>query len=127
MISLRDFKGGDVFEIDKIYQKQPWNGIPTLENVLVNRTVIKENEVVGYGVVKNFTIATMIIDPDLEKRDKASAVRQLLSVAISAGRERGLEQLYLTTPMENFADVLRNSYGFVNCPNPFLVLSLENK
>lgn len=127
MIYLRDFDNSDILDIDAVYRKQPWNGVPSLKNVIVNRTIFKDQTIVGYGVVKRFAVATMVVDPDLRKRDKAEIVRGMLRIAIESGRVNGLEQLYLTTPMENFADVLRNSYGFVNCLNPFLVLDLENK
>lgn len=125
MVILRNFQQEDVEPLSEIHRKQPDLGIPSLSHVFVNKTIESDGKVLGYGVIKQFAEAVLILDGDVLKRDKVEALRQVMRIAIKASEEANLEQLYLTTSHPGWAYALQNSYGFVKCPDPFYLLNLR--
>jgi len=116
----------DIVPIDEIYRKDPEIGIPSLEMVIVNTTLVDETgKVVGYGVVKEFCEAILKLDPDLRKREKVEALQAAMKVAINNSRVRGVEYLYIISNSPEFTRVLQKQYSFRSCPGELLVLDLK--
>ena len=61
MIISREFQLEDIEGINSIYEKQDEFGIPSLENVVINSTLIDEDtgKIVGYGAVKLFAAQSL--------------------------------------------------------------------
>lgn len=125
MINSRDLRDSDIKAIDDIFKKQPGLGVPSTRNMVVNGIVEKDGKLLAYGVVKLFGEASLIVDNDISKKDKAKVIREVMNIAILASRGKGLEYLYLISNSDSFSDVLRKSYGFINCPGQLLMLDLE--
>lgn len=124
MIILRDFYESDIPGISEIHERQPNLGVPSLDHVFINKTIEQDGKILGYGVVKQFAEAVLILDHSLDKRTKAEAVKQSMRIAIHGAEMLNLEQLYITTPYEGFSKVIQKHYNFVECPNTFYLLNL---
>lgn len=124
-VRLRDFRESDIVGISDIHEKQPGLGVPSLSNVITNRTVVDGDKVLGYGVLKHFAEAVLIVDNDISIRQRAEVARQVMYCVIADATLAGLEQLYLTTNHKGWQAVIQKHYGFVQCPDPFFLLNLE--
>lgn len=125
MTIVRDFKIEDVQPIDCIFKRQPSIGVPSLKNLVINATITDDNgKIVGYGAVKIFTEAVLILDKSLSKQEKAKAVIEAMQTAILFSKDAGVEQLYAIASDPSFAEVLRHRYGFEECPGALLMLDL---
>lgn len=125
MITARKFQFSDRFSIDRIYRKSPEIGIPSLSNSIINTTLVDGGDkIVGYGIVKNFPEAVLKLDPDLRPREKVRALQAAMNVAIKGSKLAREEYLYVISNEFNFTRVLKNHFGFVDCPGDLLVLDL---
>lgn len=125
IVTFHDFNEADIPEISLIHAKQPSLGVPSLKNVIANRTIVLDGKIVGYGVVKQFSEGVLIIDEDLSIRDKAEIVKGAMRIAIASAELAGSELLYITSSHGGFRQVLKKHYGFLSCPDEFLVLNLN--
>lgn len=140
----REFQKEDIEAIDKIFQKQPDLGIPSLKNVIKNCTFVvtagsknikmAEEKIVGYGVlhnngfISNFPEATLIIDKKLRSIDKGRAVRDGINMGIKACKEAGLETLFIIVDDEkypNYTKILENHFDAVKVPGTLLMIEVE--
>lgn len=127
MIVTKEFSARDIIEIDKIYQKAPLLGIPSLSYNLKNATLLKEDKVIGYGTIKLFAEGFLILDSDLGLKDKCQAVREALKTMILYARDAGLEQLFVISNESGYSRILRNKYGFKAVPGELLMLDLSEE
>jgi N-acetylglutamate synthase-like GNAT family acetyltransferase len=123
MIIMRDFKPEDVPGIDEVFHKQQF-GVPSLNHVFVNKVIEQDGRIIAYGVVKQFAEAVLILDQTLPIRTKAEVVKQVIPAAAEICANLGLEQLYLTTNNEGYAQTLQKRYGFIQCSTPYYLLNL---
>jgi hypothetical protein len=129
MIISREFFPEDVKGIDDVYKKQDEFGLPSLENIVINSTLVdsETGKIVGYGVVKLFAEAILLLDKDLKKKGKSQAVREAMKTAIVYCKDAGLECLYAISNTDGFSKVLRKSYGFKRVPGEILLLELNSE
>lgn len=124
MITIKDFGVADIKPLDVIHKKQDIFGIPSLNNLVKNATLIKEKQVIGYGVIKLFAEGFLILDQDLNLRDRCDAVKEALQTMIVYAKDAGIEQLYVISNESGFTKILRNKYGFKAVPGELLMLDL---
>jgi hypothetical protein len=126
MIISRKFMVEDIGGIDDIYQKQGEFGVPSLENVVINSTLVDSvtGRIVGYGAVKIFAEAILLLDKELGKKEKARAIREAMKTAIVYSKDAGIEYLYMITKSESFSKVLRQNYLAERVPGETLMINL---
>ena len=119
----------DIKAIDEIFNNQTEFGVPSLKNVLINSTVSNNEtgEVTGYGVIKLFAEAYMILDHRKSKKERADAFRQLMQVAIVHSKEAGLEELFIISNDKEFSSILCKKYMFKRVPGELLMLDLTSE
>jgi hypothetical protein len=117
----------DIGPINDIYNKQSEFGIPSLNNMIINSTAEKDGKVIGYGVVKLFAEAFMILDPYISKKDKAKAFVEFMQTAILFSKDSGLEQLFVIVNDPSFSTILCKKYLFKRVPGELLMLDLTEK
>jgi hypothetical protein len=128
MIASREFRIEDIGSIDEIYHKQSIFGIPGLDNVIINSTLVDDSgKIVGYGAVKLFAEAVVLLDPELRKRDKALAIREAMKTAITYCKDAGLEYLYMISNLDGFTQVLRKRYCAKGVPGSLLMIDLTDR
>jgi len=125
MIKAREFRFDDIKGITALHKKQPDLGIPGLKNVLVNCTFEENGKVVGYGVLKIFAEAVLIIDKKLRKTSKGRALMNGMEIAINGCKQRGIEQLYIITEFPGFAEILQKHYKAKVCTGKTLLIELS--
>lgn len=128
-IVAREFQVEDIKGIDDIFRKQLEFGVPSLKNIIIKSTLVDANTgvIVGYGAVKIFAEAILLLDKDLRKRDKALAVTEAMKTAIVYCKDAGLENLYLISNSNGFSKVLRKSYAAKEVPGSLLMIELSGE
>lgn len=126
-VKLKDFEPSDIEPINVIFERQPDLGVPNLRNVIVNSTIVKGKEVIGYGVVKMYAEAVLILDQMVQKRDKGMALIHGLNLAISACSALKIEQLHIISNDENFTKVLQKRFSFKKASGTSLFLELGDR
>ena len=127
-LTARNFEMEDIKAIDEIFNNQSEFGVPSLKNVLINSTITdtETGEVIGYGVIKLFAEAYMILDHRKSKKTRADAFRQLMRVAMTHAKDAGLEELFIIANDKEFADILCKKYTFKRVPGELLMLDLDS-
>ena len=125
-IITRDLRESDIISIDEIYQRQPNIDVPSLKNMITNAVIEDEEtgKVLGYGAVKLFTEAILILDKELPKKDRAIALVEAMKNAIIFSRDAGIEHLFAVSSDPSFAKVLEHRYKFCRIPGVLLRLDL---
>ena len=125
MIRERNFEVSDIPEISSIHRKQPELGVPSLTNVLVNKTFVDEfGSVVGYGVLKVFSEAVLIINQDISKLSKGKVLRLGMKTALDTCKKNHIEQLYIITSFPGFDAVLQKHYNARLCTGKTLLINV---
>jgi len=126
MITVRDLRKDDILKIDEIYQRQPSIDVPSLNNMIINSTLEETDtqQVLGYGAVKLFAEAIMILDKELPRSVRAQALVEAMRTAIVYSKDAGLEQLFAVAADPSYAKVLMNRYRFIEIPGTLLRLDL---
>jgi len=124
-LRVRDFRISDIEAIDRIHKKQPSLGVPALGNMLANRVIELDGRVIGYAVIKLFAEGVLILDQEERKAVRAEVIKEVMDESIGICADAGIEQYYITTSHPGFREILRNRYGFVECPDKFLLLNLR--
>lgn len=125
-VTPRKFLISDVKEIDRIFRKQSDLGVPSLKNVIANYTFVKSGRIIGYGVIKMYAEAVLILDDSIRKRDKAESTVHSLNLAVSTCQALGIEQLFVISNSESFTKVLKKKFGFKEASGKTLFLEFED-
>jgi hypothetical protein len=127
MVTIKDFEDEDILPINAIFEGQSVFGIPSLKNVVKNATFLKEEKIIGYGVIKLFAEGFLILDSELDLKSRSQAVREALKTMIVYAKDAGLEQLFVISNTESYTKILRKKYGFKAVPGELLMLNLEEE
>lgn len=112
--------------MDEVYRSQNEFGVPSLRNVITNISIIDAGRIVGYGVVKVFAEAILLLHSGIRKRVKAESYKLSIEFAIRECKKNNIEYLYVISNMESFSQILRNR-GFKAVPGELLMLTLEDE
>lgn len=122
---VRDLQSKDIDKIDDIFQRNPAISVPSLNYMIINAVAENNDKIIGYGAVKIFAEAVLILDKEALKRDRASTVCELMRTAISYCRDAGVEILYANSNDENFTKCLEHRFKFHRVPGTLLALELD--
>ena len=86
--------------------------LPSVHSVVDDKVILKDGDVVGYGVIKPFAEGIMVIDTDQPRPTQAKAIILAIDHALGSVKARGLETLYVATDDPHYADVLQKHWGF---------------
>ena len=108
---IRDVKNED-YELLKKFN--PNIEIPSIESplTLIHGTIEHENQVLGAGFITIVSEATIVVNPLLEKRDKALVLKELYREAMFRLRDKGLDKLIALTDNELYAKTLEKRFSF---------------
>ncbi len=133
-VRARAFKKEDIPEIAEIHKRQPDLGVPSRDNVIVNCTFetlgkgpSNPSRVAGYGVLKVFAEAVLIIDKGLRKIDKGRAVSEGMKIALDACRKQGIENLHIfvdTKRHPGYSKILQKHFGAKVCSGETLLIKV---
>jgi hypothetical protein len=125
-VMLRDIIPGDLERLDEIHQRCHTFAVPRLNHIVDDKVVTSEKgDIIGYGILKLFPEAIMILDTDLPLRDRIAALHEFLERAMTIARENGSEQIHAFVQDEKFSHLLIERYGFRTVSAKPLVLNLE--
>lgn len=93
-------------------------------DIFGHTVVVEDDEIVGYGVVKLFAEAIIVIDDAQSNFKKAKIIKQLADLAVGQCSHLGLKRLYAFTDDEAYAEQLVQHYSFNKITAKSLVLYL---
>lgn len=127
MVRLRSFRQSDVEPIDRIWRKHHADdfSVPDRKNCVIDAVVEKDGEVIGYGQVKLFAEAMLILDKDASQRDKVEALKLLMLEAFRGADNAGLRQMYCFIQDPDFALLIERHFGFSRIDKGELLLREE--
>ena len=127
MIKLRPITLADTPALDELW-KAYWSDVslPGQKDKIIDSIAVDESDrIVGYGQVKMFAEAMLFLDPTTRKRDRARAVKLLMTEALRGVDRLNLDYIYCFIRDPDFSMLIQNRYGFKPADNPgeLLVLS----
>lgn len=123
---LRDLRVTDLPLLDEIHSRCQTFGVPNLTHLVDDKIVTApDGSIVGYGLLKLFPEAIMILDTAKSLRQRMEALNEFLEHAIAIAREAGVEQIHAFVDDERFSHLLIERYGFNTVSAKPLVLNLE--
>lgn len=99
-------------------------GLPDLTRTVTHAKVEENGKLIGFGMVKLWPEAIMILDQSQSKITQAKVMKKLMQYAIDACKHYNVEQLYATTVSTTIADLCRDHYEFKDLPRIVLVRSI---
>ena len=115
MIYLEPLTLESVKEIDEVWKKhlsQSYS-VPGVENAIVDAVARNgDGRLIGYGQLKMFAEAILILDPTTEKRDRVDAMNKLIFKAIQGAEKWHLRDIYAFAKDPEFADIIVKHFGF---------------
>ena len=111
---LREFRDEDIPAIDKIWRDHHSSdfSVPDRRNRIVDAVVVEGEQVIGYGQVKVFAEAMLILDLDASRRQKIEAIKLLMLEAFRGCDQAGIHQVYAFIKDPDFATLISRHFGF---------------
>ena len=111
---IRPIRNGDLKKIDEIYQKHHGDRIqmPGLNNQITSAVVENENRIVGFGIVKAFAEAIMMLDLHEMRVNRVRAMDLLMLEAFRGCQEHRIEQVHAVVHTDNLEKILKKHYGY---------------
>lgn len=125
---IRRYRPSDLEAVSKLWEKHYSQefSLPSLLPRIVEAVVEDDwGEIVGFGVVKVFAEAVMVLDKDRSTRDRAESMDLLMKLAVDGVSQVGAKQLHVFVSDENFGNVLRKHYDFKEPSLKVLVKEIE--
>jgi len=113
----------DIAQIRKIHEKLgfDWQE-PCLHIGTIKCTI--GDQMIGAGFLRPIVEAVMILDPSASEKDKARALFQMMSQAVSDTKATKLDEIHAWVKEPTFVEVLKKHYLFEEPRGTSLVLRL---
>jgi len=95
--------------------------VPSLNNSLVNRVFVIQNEVCAFGILKLFAELHLNLDPSLSSYMKARIISEGVSLGIEKAIEKNLERVHAIVDDSREIEILKKHFGFVKVDGTLLV------
>jgi hypothetical protein len=111
---IRALKAEDIEEVDRLYRSFYENDfyLPSLSNTITHAVVEDGEKILGFGEVKVFAEAIMVLDKNKNDRTKAITMKALMTKAIEDCKKIGIEQLHVSVKDDKFIEILEKHYEF---------------
>lgn len=114
MIITDNLTKEDLKKIDDIYREyhQDQFYIPDLKHTVCHRVVKLEEDVIGFGMVKLFPEAILVLNKGRSHREQVMALKMLMNCAITQTWAAGHDYLHATVHNPEYSKLLSKHYGF---------------
>ena len=112
---LRRYRNSDLEAVSKLWEKyyKEEFSLPSLFPEIIEAVIEDDwGEIVGFGVVKVFAEAVMILDKDRTTRERVETLDLLMDFAVDGVRAANLKQLHVFVSDGNFGNILKKHYEF---------------
>lgn len=126
-MQFRELQLRDLPQVNSIYEKyyQREFSLPNLNHTIGNGCILSGDEIIGFGMVKLYPEAIIILDLSKELRDKLVALSMLNNEAIKACRINRYNELKAHTINDSFHKFLIDNYSFEPVEGKQLQLKIE--
>ncbi len=123
---VRSYRDSDLKRVDEIWKKfySTEFCLPDLSNTITHAIIENDGIITGFGEVKLFAEALMVIDKDQSLRVKTDTARALIYKGINDSTSAGLRQLHVSVHDLRFAEVMEKHFGFERVKDIIMVRNL---
>jgi len=111
-INFRLAKQSDVDRIFEMYQQNPDYDLELGRNTVEDSVALIDDKVYGYGLLKGFAEAVLVLDHSISKVTKARILDGLMKRAIDICRNMNIAELHTFSRDQKFAKLLIDNYDF---------------
>jgi len=113
-VKIRPWRREDVDPIDRIWRAHHSSdfSVPDRRDSITDSVVVENERLIAYGQVKHFAEAMFIVDKDASRRERANALKLLMTQAFIGTRKAGLNQIYAFISDPDFALLIEKHFGF---------------
>lgn len=107
-----------------------WDGSYDLEvksSNIGDAVVIQNDDIAGFGIIKEFAEVVLVLNKDLSKRDQIQVLKKLYDRAVHHCKDLKLKELHAFVKDEQFAQLLIKHFGFRKIEGIPLILDLRNE
>jgi hypothetical protein len=118
----------DVDTLMELYFSNYFNSfnLPDPTNLVGVRVAKQEEKIIGFGLVKTFHEAVLILDPEASIKNKVLAVRNLLEECKRESRMRKIDSIHAFVKDNlKYEEFLIKHFGFQRINGTALVLDIE--
>ena len=124
MIETRRAKKEDFEDIVRLAAQHDFP-LPNLQNIFSSVVVVKDDKVIAFAYVKALVEAVFI--PDLSsKKNIVSSLRLVHDKLLEDVKQMNVEQVHLFTSNPEFAEIMKEHFGFEAAVGEALVLEVAN-
>lgn len=112
---LRRYRDSDLEAVSRLWEKHYKEefSLPSLFPKIIEAVIEDDwGEIVGFGVVRVFAEAVMILDKDRTTREKVETLDLLMNFAVDGVKAAKIEQLHVFISDGNFGNILKKHYEF---------------
>ena len=121
---IRKSELSDVSRILQLCSNREYDADP-FRDILSDRVIVNGERLSGYGAVKRFTEAVLVLDKQGSTREKVESLKKLMNAAIFETKKVGVSELHVFTTDDSFANILKKHFNFVNIKGHALVRELN--
>jgi hypothetical protein len=117
----------DLNRINEIYETHYKDdfSIPNLNNCIGSGVVVNDSEIIGFGMIKLYPEAIILLDKSASSRNKSLALKTLFNEAKRACFSRGFEEFSAHTIDDNYTNLLIKHFKFEPMEGKRLLINLE--
>lgn len=119
---IRPYKIEDLEAISTIYE-QYYRGeyeLPNLDRTLTNAVVEVNGQITGFGLVKLWSEAVMVLDKSRSVRVKVNTFDALMNHALKASQHYKMDKIYAVVADPRFQGIMEKHFDFKPIENTVL-------
>ena len=122
-MQFREFKLEDLERVSEIYDKYYKDefSLPNLDHTIGNGVILKDTEIIGFGMVKCYPEAIIILDKDSSLRDKVDSLKLLHDNAIRVCRNRRFSEMRCHVIDDSYGQLLTKHFNFQSMNGKLMV------
>lgn len=125
---IRPYTTDDLEAISTIYDNYYASEyeLPNLDKTLTNAIIDKDGKVIGFGLVKLWAEAIMILDKKESVRNKVASFNGLMNHAINASKYYKIDKLHAVILDPTFKAIMEKHFKFQERQGVTLVREIED-
>lgn len=125
-LHFRSLKPADLTQVDKIYRDyyQDYCMLPNLNHTIESGVVDSDDGIIGFGMVKLYPEAIIVLDSSKRLRDRIGAHNLLLDVGLLACSKYKHEELRAHVVDSNYERFLTKNFNFETVKGSLMIKDL---
>jgi hypothetical protein len=126
-LQFRKFLVGDLEKVSEIYERDYSQdfSLPNLDHTIGNGIITSSSDrILGFGMVKCYPEAIIILDKTSSNRDKVNSLKLLYENAIRVCKDRNFNELRCHIIDDSYGQLLTKHFNFHNVDGKLMEVSI---